>query len=241
MSTDDEERLTPLGVAVNGQDQPEISPASHHHLADHHVIARTGSARRHRQGPQAARSAGGAKRRALHGDEHRSSIERVMVGASVAVVLVVTPRTPKRTTIAPGAHATTSRTIGRGTSALTDSDLRREQNQIVRIKWVTISVTFTRTVNAGADANDALTDSDTVTGSDGVSDPSGHARGHWKRAHRGRSRHRSSYDTDRGSSSGGKGRRPSQWPAPHVRPVEHPPVQRVGGRFPDGRPPAGRS
>ena len=38
MSTDDEERLTPLGVAVNGQDQPEISPASHHHLADHHAL-----------------------------------------------------------------------------------------------------------------------------------------------------------------------------------------------------------
>ena len=93
-----------------------------------------------------------------------------------------------------------------------DSDLRREQNQIVRIKWVRISVTFTRTVNAGADANDALTDSDTVTGSDGVSDPSGHARGHWRRAHRGRSRHRSSCDTDRGSSSGGKGRRPSRGP-----------------------------
>ena len=58
MSTGDEERLTPLGVAVNGQDRSEISPASHHHLAGHHVIARTGSARRHRQGPQAARMRG---------------------------------------------------------------------------------------------------------------------------------------------------------------------------------------
>jgi hypothetical protein len=119
-----------------------------------------------------------------------------MVGASVAVALVVIQRTPKRTTFAPGAHATTSRTIGRGTSALTDSDLRREQNQIVRIKWVGISVTFTGTVNVGADTNDALIDGDTVTGSDGVSDPSGHSWGHWKLAHRGRSRHRSSCDTD---------------------------------------------
>jgi len=58
VSTDDEERLTPLGVAVNDQDLPEISPASHHHLSDHHVIARTESARRHRQGPQAARTRG---------------------------------------------------------------------------------------------------------------------------------------------------------------------------------------
>ena len=40
------------------RDQPEISSASHHHLADHHVIARTGPARRHRQGPQAARTRG---------------------------------------------------------------------------------------------------------------------------------------------------------------------------------------
>ena len=58
--------------------------------------------------------------------------------------------------------------------------------------------------NAGEDGNDALTDSDTLTGSDGVSDPSGHARGDWKRAHRGRSRHGSSYDTDRGSPRAAK-------------------------------------
>jgi hypothetical protein len=39
------------------------------------------------------------------------------------------------------------------------------------------------------DPNAALIDSDNDTDGDGVSDPSGHARGHWKRAHRGRSRH----------------------------------------------------
>ena len=68
----------------------KIGPAKRHHIAEHHVMAKTDlragivKARR----PRAR--AGGAKRRALHGDEHRSSIERVMVGASVAVVLVVT-------------------------------------------------------------------------------------------------------------------------------------------------------
>jgi hypothetical protein len=50
----------------------------------HHVIARQSSARRHRQGPKAARSAGGAKRSALQGAEHRCSIVIVMVVASEA-------------------------------------------------------------------------------------------------------------------------------------------------------------
>jgi hypothetical protein len=48
----------------------------------HHVIARRSSARRLRQGPKAARSAGGAKRSALHGAEHRCSIVVVMADAS---------------------------------------------------------------------------------------------------------------------------------------------------------------
>ena len=78
MSTDDEERLTPLGVTVNGQDQPEISSPQHHQLADHHVIARTdlraGTVKARR--PRAR--AGGAKRSALHGAEHRCSIVVVM-------------------------------------------------------------------------------------------------------------------------------------------------------------------
>jgi hypothetical protein len=58
VSTGDEKRLPPLEAAVNGQDRSRIGRASHHHHADHHVMARTGSARRHRQGPQAARERG---------------------------------------------------------------------------------------------------------------------------------------------------------------------------------------
>ena len=54
VSTDDEKRLTPVGADVNGQDRPSYE-SSH---ADHHVMAKTGSARRHRQGPQAARMRG---------------------------------------------------------------------------------------------------------------------------------------------------------------------------------------
>jgi len=60
----------------------KIGPAKRHHTAGHHVMAKTDlragivKARR----PRAR--AGGAKRRALHGAEHTSSIESVMVGAS---------------------------------------------------------------------------------------------------------------------------------------------------------------
>ena len=64
-----------------------------------------------------------------------------------------------------------------------------ERGQIVRTKWATISATSTCTITASADANGAFIDSDTDTGSHGVSDPSGQARGHCERAHRGRSRH----------------------------------------------------
>ena len=60
----------------------KISPAKCHHSADHHVIAKTDL----RAGIVKARRprvrAGGAKRRALHDAEHRSSIASVMVVAS---------------------------------------------------------------------------------------------------------------------------------------------------------------
>ncbi len=50
------------------------------------------------------------------------------------------------------------------------------------------------------------------TDSHGVSDPSGHARGHFERAHRGRSRHVSCSDRSTGACAvGGKERRPSCW------------------------------
>jgi len=95
----------------------KIGPAKRHHSSDHRVVAKTDL----RAGTVKARrprvSAGGAKRRALHGAEHRSSIKYVMVGASVAVVLVASSRTPKRTTFAPRAHAALGYSIGRGTSA----------------------------------------------------------------------------------------------------------------------------
>lgn len=58
----------------------------------------------------------------------------------------------------------------------------------------------------------ALISADTDTDSHGVSDPSGHARGHFARAHRGRSRHVSCPDRGSGACAvGGKERRPSCW------------------------------
>ena len=149
MSTDDEERLTPLGVAVNGQDQPEISPASHHHLADHHVIARTGSARRHRQGPQAARTRG--RREATSLARCRAQIEhRTRDGRRIRRCRARCHLRERRSgqqsrpahTQQPAAQSGAKRV------PVADSDLRREQNQIVRIKWVRISVTSARTLNA---------------------------------------------------------------------------------------------
>ena len=86
-------------------------------------------------------------------------------------MFVVAQRTPKRTTIAPGAHATIGCTIERGTSALTDSDRKREQNRIVRIKVVTISVTLPARSPRAQTRTTPSPDSDTVTVSDGVSDP----------------------------------------------------------------------
>jgi hypothetical protein len=77
----------------------KIGPAKRHHTADHHVIAKTDlragivKARR----PRAR--AGGAKRRALHDAEHRSSIEGVMVHASDKVQLLALMRSRKRVQI----------------------------------------------------------------------------------------------------------------------------------------------
>ena len=60
----------------------KIGPAKRHCTADHHVIAKTDL----RAGIVKARRprvrAGGAKRRALHDAEHRSSIASVMVRVS---------------------------------------------------------------------------------------------------------------------------------------------------------------
>ena len=77
----------------------KIGPAKRHHSADHYVVAKTDL----RTGIVKARRprvrAGGAKRRALHDAEHRSSIEGAMVGASDEVQLVALIRAHKRATI----------------------------------------------------------------------------------------------------------------------------------------------
>ncbi len=83
----------------------KIGPAKRHHTADHHVIAKTDlragivKARR----PRAC--AGGAKRRALHDAEHRSSIASVMVVACDEVQLLALMRGRKRAPIVFTANA----------------------------------------------------------------------------------------------------------------------------------------
>ena len=76
----------------------KIGPAKRHHTAGHHVMAKTDL----RAGIVKARGprvrAGGAKRRALHDAEHRSSIESVMVGVSENAQLVALMRARKRVT-----------------------------------------------------------------------------------------------------------------------------------------------
>ncbi len=61
----------------------------------HHAIAQRSSAHRHRQGPKAARSAGGAKRSALHGAEHRCSIVVVMADGVHGAQDVLTSQRPE--------------------------------------------------------------------------------------------------------------------------------------------------
>ena len=83
----------------------KIGPAKRHHTADHHVIAKTDL----RAGIVKARKprvrAGGAKRRALHDAEHRSSIASVMVVACDEVQLLALMRGRKRTQIVFTANA----------------------------------------------------------------------------------------------------------------------------------------
>src|SRR5262245_64680559 len=76
----------------------KMGPAKRNHTAGHHVNAKTDL----RAGIVKARRprvrAGGAKRRALHDAEHRSSIEGVMVGVSENAQLVALMRARKRVT-----------------------------------------------------------------------------------------------------------------------------------------------
>ena len=101
MSTDDREDDRHFGARSTAK----IGPAKRHHSADHRVVAKKDL----RAGIVTARRprvrAGGAKRRALHGAEHRSSIEGVMVDASDEVQLVALMRAYKRTTIVLAANA----------------------------------------------------------------------------------------------------------------------------------------
>ena len=83
----------------------KIGPAKRHHSADHRVVAKTDlragivKARR----PRAC--AGGAKRRALHDAEHRSSIASMMVVACDEVQLLAVMRGRKRAQIVFTANA----------------------------------------------------------------------------------------------------------------------------------------
>ena len=83
----------------------KIGPATCHHPADHRVVAKTDL----RAGIVKARRprvrAGGAKRRALHGAEHRSSIASVMVVACDEVQLLALMRGLKRAPIVFTANA----------------------------------------------------------------------------------------------------------------------------------------
>ncbi len=101
-----------------------------------------------------------------------------MVGACIAVLVVGTPHIPKRPTIAPRARAAFGCIVGRGTRALSESNVPYEWDQIVRTKWTTIGPGSPVQITAHMDPNDAFIDSDTDNCSHGVIDPSGHARGH---------------------------------------------------------------
>lgn len=95
----------------------KIGPAKRHHSADHRVIAKTNL----RAGIVKARRprvrAGGAKRRALHDAEHRSSIEGVMVGAADEVQLVTLMRAHNRANDRVRGRRRIGLVIAHGTSA----------------------------------------------------------------------------------------------------------------------------
>jgi hypothetical protein len=192
----------------------KIGPAKPHHTVGHHVIAKTDL----RAGIVKARRprvrAGGAKRRALHDAEHRSSITSVMVVAcdvvrsllrSVASVNAgsvhrsCSPRTPDRSRDRARNQCHFVNRISRtNASRLSGRSVLDSAREDVPDSWQF----------SGRNTDAQATDTD--TDSHGVSDPSGHARGRWRRAHWGRSRHVSCSDRGIGACSvGGKERRPS--------------------------------
>jgi hypothetical protein len=70
-----------------------------------------------------------------------------------------------------------------------DQVFPHQQDQIVRTKGAMIASYLRHDHGAQPTAADAFIGSDISTDSHGVCDPSGHARGRFQRAHRGRSRH----------------------------------------------------
>ena len=183
----------------------KIGSASHHHTADHHVAAKTYL----RGGTVKARMprecAGGAKRRALHAAEHRSSIDCVMASAPNVATIVNTSRTSKAGTVARRIrlHHRVRNECSSGTRTSRPSGTRLSGRSGFR---------SARTCGPHSrrfrDRPQTLRRPTQDTDSHGVSDPSGHAQGHFQRAHRGRSRHVSCSDRGAGACSvGGKDRR----------------------------------
>ena len=112
-----------------------------------------------------------------------------MVGASDEVQLVALMRARKRATIVTTADAGSVASSRAERVRLCDQDFPHERDQIVRTKWPRLSTRSAARFTAFVDKAARSSDADTDTDSHGVSDPSGHARGHFQRAHRGRSRH----------------------------------------------------
>ena len=83
-----------------------------------------------------------------------------------------------------------SRHRARNECTFADQDFPHQRDQIVRTKWATISaISAPQSPHAAGPQTTRIIGTDIGTDSHGVSDPSGHARGHFQRAHRGRSRH----------------------------------------------------
>ena len=143
-------------------------------------LPRRRSARRHRQGPQAARDPGWAcaveaKRRALHGAEHRSSIDRVMAGASAVVQIVVIFRARTRTCCSPRSWSRSAAAFGPASHpvrvAVHGQIFPDERDQIVRTIWFLSPRTCQpSSASLPAPASDTRT-IDTGTDTHGVSDP----------------------------------------------------------------------
>ena len=191
----------------------KIGPAKRHHTAGHHVMAKTDlragivKARR----PRAR--AGGAKRRALHGVEHRSNINCVMASASNVAMIVDTSCTSNWATT----NAASGCVIACGTSAVRGPGFPARAGPDCPEDLRSVPRTCGPDSRRFRDRPQRLRRPTQDTDGHGVSDPSGHSRGHFQRAHRGRSRHVSCSDRGTGACAvGGKERRPSCWcRAPH--------------------------